>query len=262
MKRKMIGIIAGCTSILLFSSIAFAAGTATAIKAQLRGDYTIQVNGEAVTFKDDANGKTLSPITYEGRTYLPARAVAEYAGMDVNWDSKTKTVSLTTKNTNGQQGNNQTNNNQNQGNYIGEAKAKSIALTDAGLKESAVTFIKTKLEFDDGKYIYDVEFYQGNKEYDYEIDAVKGTILSKDYDIEDDTPNTNNGSIISETKATSIVLEKVPGATSSNVSLHLDRDDGRQIYEGEVRYGGYEYEFELDAKTGKVLSWEKDRIDD
>lgn len=34
------------------------------------------------------------PFTYEGTTYLPVRAVAEAVGKDVNWDSKTQTVTL------------------------------------------------------------------------------------------------------------------------------------------------------------------------
>lgn len=39
-------------------------------------------------------------------------------------------------------------------------------------------------EYDDGRLHYDVEFYSGNKEYDYEIAAKDGSILSVDMDIE------------------------------------------------------------------------------
>ena len=34
------------------------------------------------------------------------------------------------------------------------------------------------MDFDNGIQKYDVEFYYGNKEYDYEIDASTGKILS------------------------------------------------------------------------------------
>ena len=67
-------------------------------------------------------------------------------------------------------------------NYIGVEKAKSIALKDAGV--SGATFVKTKLETEDGVKVYDVEFYKANVEYDYEIDAITGKILEKDLDIE------------------------------------------------------------------------------
>ena len=70
-------------------------------------------------------------------------------------------------------------------NYIGVEKAKSIALKDAGV--SGATFVKAKLDTEDGVKVYDVEFYKGNVEYDYEIDAITGKILEKDRDIENYT---------------------------------------------------------------------------
>ena len=51
--------------------------------------------------------------------------------------------------------------------------------------ESDVTAMRVK-EMDDGVWRYDVKFYVQNKEYDYEINAADGTILSVDYDVEDD----------------------------------------------------------------------------
>ncbi|MBO6133803.1 MAG: PepSY domain-containing protein, partial [Lachnospiraceae bacterium] len=55
--------------------------------------------------------------------------------------------------------------------YISVDQAKAIALQKAGLKEKDVTFSKAKLENDDGKKEYDIEFYRGGYEYEYEIDA-------------------------------------------------------------------------------------------
>lgn len=68
--------------------------------------------------------------------------------------------------------------------YIGADKAKSIALNHAGLKAASVTFTKAKLDRDDGQYVYEIEFFSGNAEYEYEIDAISGKIL--DYDMERD----------------------------------------------------------------------------
>ena len=67
---------------------------------------------------------------------------------------------------------------------IGAEKAKEIALQHAGVSASNAVFVKAEREYDDGRLTYDVDFYAGNKEYDYEILAADGTILSYDADIE------------------------------------------------------------------------------
>lgn len=54
-----------------------------------------------------------------------------------------------------------------------------------------------------------------------------------------------NSGLISVEKAKSIVLAKIPGATI--VKIHLEKDDGIYIYEGEARLGNYEYDFEINA---------------
>ena len=66
--------------------------------------------------------------------------------------------------------------------YISMDKAKSIALKDAGLRPSFVTFEKALLKKDDGKIIYEIEFFTSTYEYEYEVDAYTGAILSKDVD--------------------------------------------------------------------------------
>ena len=66
--------------------------------------------------------------------------------------------------------------------YISMDKAKSITLKDAGLRPSFVTFEKALLKKDDGKIIYEIEFFTSTYEYEYEVDAYSGAILSKDVD--------------------------------------------------------------------------------
>lgn len=65
---------------------------------------------------------------------------------------------------------------------IGSAKAKSIALSHAGVSESQTTEMKVQQDRDDGRLEYEVEFKSGSKEYEYTIDAASGTIL--DYEID------------------------------------------------------------------------------
>ena len=62
-------------------------------------------------------------------------------------------------------------------------QAKAIALVNAGFAAKDVTFVKNQLEFDDGILQYDIEFVNGQTEYEYDIDATTGAILSVDIDL-------------------------------------------------------------------------------
>lgn len=260
------------------------------ISAELRPDFTVIVDGTKRTFKDE-QGNIVYPLLNDGTTYLPVRAIGELMGKNVSWNSASKTVILSSSGSlvtdadsfnqgshdnSGSPASDGSSNSANAGNsnapssgqnsadnVISSETAKAKALAHAGLKANQVTFIRSNLEWDDGRRIYDVEFYTGDgREYDYEIDAYTGGILDFDYDAEAYTPsaNQNTSSYIGEAKARSIALARVQGASDRNVTkLKLDYDDGRWQYEGEIVYGYYEYEFEIDAYTGTILSWERDR---
>ena len=133
---------------------------------------------------------------------------------------------------------------------ISEEEARSIALTDAQVEAEAVTNIRIKFTVDDGRQVYDVEFYVTNQEYDYEIDAVTGEITEKDMEIENDFGS----------QAKKIALDKVPGATEKDIHIGLDYEDGKSLYEGTIFYEQIEYEFEIDAQDGKIWSWEAESI--
>ncbi|MCC8028315.1 MAG: PepSY domain-containing protein [Lachnospiraceae bacterium] len=66
--------------------------------------------------------------------------------------------------------------------YISTEDAKSIALSQAGLSASDVTFRKAMLERDDGIMVYDIEFYYGRTEYEIVVNAVTGAIMEYDAD--------------------------------------------------------------------------------
>ena len=153
------------------------------------------------------------------------------------------------------------------GNYISSEKAQQIALENAGLSADGVTFIRTHLDYDDGRAEYEVEFYTKDyREYDYEIDAVSGTVLSYDYDAEHYTPpasSNGNQNAISEAKAKEIALGQVPGAAVSNIrEFETDYDDGRLEYEGKIIYGNMEYEFTIDGYSGAIREWDAEPLDD
>ena len=142
---------------------------------------------------------------------------------------------------------------------IGEAKARSVALSHAGISESDTSYIYAKKDWDDGRWVYDVEFWADGKEYDYEILASNGTILSYDYDVEYqwNGSSSTSGDTISTEKVKSIVTDRA-GVSGTFRELKLERDDGRTVYEGEMRSGRTDYEFTIDAYTGAVLEWDTD----
>lgn len=71
---------------------------------------------------------------------------------------------------------------------ITKAQAEEIALKDAGYTAADTVYLRSQVDYDDGRTEYDVDFAVVNAdgshtEYDYEISA-DGRILSKDVDIE------------------------------------------------------------------------------
>ncbi len=176
---------------------------------------------------------------------------------------------------------------------IGESAAKAIALKHAGLSESQVTALTVRVDeddddelFDDDPLVYDVEFYNGNKEYDYEIDAYTGEIRSYDYDIEDDgiskgtaaTGNAGASSVNSAGGTAAASSEKLigldaakaaalkrAGLSQSQVTFteaELDTDDGVAEYHIGFVSGETSYELEINAKTGSVLEYSAESIYD
>ena len=146
---------------------------------------------------------------------------------------------------------------------ISAEDAKAKALAHAGLSSGSVTFVKAELDRDDGRLVYDVEFYTADyKDYDYEIDAATGEVVSYDYDAEDYAPPASSGTISAE-DAKALALAQVPGASASDIrEFETDRDDGRVEYEGKIVYGGMEYEFEIDGYSGAIRNWEAEPLHD
>ena len=143
---------------------------------------------------------------------------------------------------------------------VTEEQARETALSHAGFTADQVTFVRSELDRDDGRLMYDVEFYTSDyKEYDYEIDASTGEILSYDYDAEGYSyqPNATPGTAITAEQARGIALAEVPGAAESDIyEFETDRDDGRLEYEGKIIYNNTEYEFTIDGYSGAIREWD------
>ena len=168
---------------------------------------------------------------------------------------------------------------------IGVEGAKQIALAHAKVALKDVTFIKAEIDYEDGIKVYDIDFYSGNVEYDYEINAATGSILSVDWDIEDYSipapepaptevpapapaptaaPSPTQPaapSTISADRAKQIALSHAGVGGASFIKAELDTDDGVQVYEIEFKVGNVEYEYDINAISGEIIS-SKSEVDD
>ena len=168
---------------------------------------------------------------------------------------------------------------------IGVEGAKQIALAHAKVALKDVTFIKAELETENGRLVYDIDFYSGNVEYDYEINAATGSILSVDWDIEDysipapepaptevpapaPAPTAAPAptqpaapSTISADRAKQIALSHAGVGGANFIKVELDTDNGVQVYEIEFKVGNVEYEYDINAISGEIIS-SKSEVDD
>ena len=140
--------------------------------------------------------------------------------------------------------------------------AKSIAINDAGVSGEAFSYSAAKLDWEDGRQVYDVDFFVNGIEYEYEILASDGSILKKKQDAEWGKNSGNPGGSVAGQltmdQARQKVAERIAGVDPANVYIKEDYDDGRLKYEGEVYHNQRKYEFELDAATGAFTDWEEE----
>jgi uncharacterized membrane protein YkoI len=162
------------------------------------------------------------------------------------------------------------------GEYIGEGKAIKIALSKAGVKAADVTQLEAVMEYEAGMMVYDVDFYYNGKEYEYEIDALAGQIVSSENETDDDMlgqhpdgggsdqgKNSSQKQRISKESALKIALRHAGFSKSQVTYTHtsLETDDGRLEYSVEFVKDNIEYEYDIDAITGKIIEWDSDYHD-
>lgn len=143
-------------------------------------------------------------------------------------------------------------------------QAKSIALQNASIDEQNITLIHIEQDLENGRTIFDVEFMTKTyEEYDYEILAETGEILGISY--EKKTSPSNEGfsadALITLEHAEEIALNHagVAANQATFVKKKTDFDDGRRIYKLEFYTPAFqEYEYDIDGKSGEILSWSFD----
>lgn len=170
--------------------------------------------------------------------------------------------------------------------HISVEKAKEIALNNAGVKAEDAVFKKAYYDYDDRVAHFEIKFIANGYEYEYEVKASDGAILEKDIDKEEIPKAVEKAPEVVPEKAPEAVSEKAPeivpeeeyisgdrakeialahakvqAADAKYIRAELDRDDAVVHYEVEFVEGRYEYEYEIDAKSGKIIANDKDYND-
>ena len=169
--------------------------------------------------------------------------------------------------------------------YIGVEAAKSAAFAHAGLDASQVTMGEVDFDYEDGRMVYELEFYANGAEYEYDIDASTGAVVKSSHEGGRTQTSSSTGSggasgnvssgSGSETAqsgaggtAADIGREAALAAALNHAEVSQDQvydlevkreyDDGRLEYEIEFKTGGWEYEYTISAADGAILDYERD----
>ncbi len=170
-------------------------------------------------------------------------------------------------------------------NYITASNAESAALTHAGVSEYSTLSLRSEFNCDDKVPNYDVDFCYEGTEYDYEINAKTGEVIKVekekcDHRHSSQTENADeemtetkssaktestdaSSSKISRSEAKAIALKHAGLSESSvkHLEIEYDKDNGVFVYEVSFEHNGYEYDYDINSKTGKIISYDKERDD-
>jgi uncharacterized membrane protein YkoI len=160
-----------------------------------------------------------------------------------------------------------------------ETEAKAIALADAGVQENDAVFLKVKTDREHGIMVYEIDFYSNGMEYDYDIDISTGEIVGKSQEAEiipaalpqqaapaapQAAPAQSAAAPVDgEEAAIQAALTHAGVNRNETVGMRVktDWEFSGKVYEVEFHVGRTEYNYDIDADTFEILSWEVDTDD-
>ena len=176
--------------------------------------------------------------------------------------------------------------------FISKNEVKDIIAANMNVNSGDLYFEDIDFEFDKG--VYEVEVYYQNRDYEYKIDAKEGKVIYTDFKYFTNQNNTNNtndfnnsnnngngngnnsGSTNNQNNLSgvepSITLDEAKNIAVTNAGVdinsvkftreELDHDNHTLVYELEFFYNNIEYDYEINATTGDIISYDKDSIYD
>ena len=137
--------------------------------------------------------------------------------------------------------------------------SRTVTLTEQQAQQAVTNeladaqILFTRLDYDDGLQEYEVRFQTDTVYGEYKVHPETGAVLSREVKV---GASNAGATYIGREKAIQIAQEQAPGAVLRK--CELDRDDGFARYEVELRDGLWEYEFDIDAVSGRILKSERD----
>lgn len=145
-----------------------------------------------------------------------------------------------------------------EGDVRGARGGEKAALDEAGVAAAVeavypgAQILYTREHRDDGGFEIEVAIAAGNLYGTLELNAQTGALIERkmipgSYDAQ---------SGLTKEAAQGVLLTLKPGVEI--VEIELEEEDGLLVWEGEARFDGKRYEFEMDARSGSLIKWERD----
>lgn len=152
------------------------------------------------------------------------------------------------------------------GKVIGQEKVKAIVEKTVG--KDKLTYASIILKTDDGVQEYDVKATADGTVYDLEIDALSGQVISSEQEAVSNQSNTTaaNSSVSIDEAEVKKIVEKASGKSNlTYTQIQLGQDDdynGTLVYDVTAYADGVEYDYDIDAESGDILSQSSESGDD
>ena len=124
--------------------------------------------------------------------------------------------------------------------YIGVEAAQAAAFSHAGVSAAQATVLEIDFDYEDGRMVYELEFYANGSEYEYDIDALTGAVVKSQQE--------SRGSAHAGLTEGDVV----------SLSVKREYDDGRLEYEVKFWVDTTEYEYTVDGATGDIRKSERE----
>lgn len=166
-------------------------------------------------------------------------------------------------------------------------EATDTALEYAEVAAEDAVFDDKDYEVEGGNSYYEIEFSANGYEYEVIVNAEDGKVVKCEKEVDDDyrkptppqevepkptkpaetkpaetKPQTDKFIDAEVAKSTALSHAGVTAESVRYIKAELDKDDGRYKYDVEFETADFEYDYEIDAVSGEVLDFEKDRADD